>query len=191
MRARGAHVLPLVVALLLAALTFWLRFAMEKGPAGESGKGRHDPDAIVHKLTINRLSPEGRPRYLLVADRMMHYPGDDSTTLESLRFVQRNEAGPDTVITAARGTLTKEGEEAFLYDEVLLVRAAIGERDELRVRTDYLHIIAEQGLVRTDRKVTMTQGNSKMAGVGMEANNRTRIVTLRSQVKGSFDAPGR
>jgi lipopolysaccharide export system protein LptC len=189
MRSRVAHILPLLVILLLAALTLWLRFAMEKGPPAAGGKDRHEPDAIVNKLTINRLSTEGRPRYFLVADRMLHYPDDDSTALESLRFVQRNDAGPDTVITAARGTITKEGEEAFLYDNVLMVQAATGERPELRVHTDYLHILAEQGRAQTDKKVTMTHGKSTLVGVGMDANNKTQIVTLRSQVKGSFDAP--
>lgn len=191
MRSRIAHLLPLLVILLLAALTLWLRIATERGPAADAGKGRHDPDAIVQKLTINRLSTDGRPRYLLVADRMQHYPHDNSTALESLRFVHRNQTGPDTVITAPRGNITKDGEEAFLYDNVLLVRAASRERGEFRVQTDYLHVFAEQGRAQTDRKVTMRQGKSTLDGIGMDVNNRTHIVTLRSQVKGSFDAPKR
>lgn len=191
MKSRIAHLLPLLIILLLAALTLWLRFAMEKGPSAESGAGRQEPDAIVNKLTINRLSTAGRPLYLLAADRMLHYPRDDSTELESLRFVQRNNPGPDTVVTARRGTITKDGEEAILRDEVLLVRPATGEHEELRVQTDYLHILAEEGRAQTNGKVTMTQGRSVLVGVGMDVNNKTRIITLRSQVKGRFDASTR
>jgi lipopolysaccharide export system protein LptC len=172
--------------LFLAGLTLWLRVLMETPLGGGKGKERHDPDAIVENLRATRLNEQGSPQHLLTAARMVHFPDDDSVELVSPTLHSRSEGGAVT-ITAERGTVTRDGEEVFLHDNVQVVRAATAEREELRLRTDYLHVLADKHVARTDRAVTITEGRSVLSGVGMEYDDNLSRFALHSRVRGRFD----
>ncbi|MBI2316308.1 MAG: LPS export ABC transporter periplasmic protein LptC [Betaproteobacteria bacterium] len=185
---RISNLLPLLLVLFLAGLTLWLRFAVEKGAPAERAEGSLDPDAMVDKLTLTRLNIAGKPNYVLSALRMAHFPGDDSTELEAPRFAKKGE-GPAITITAERGTLDHDSEEAHFYGNVLLVREGAPDRDELRVRTEYLHIIARSDIMRTDKPITISEGRSVLSGVGMELNKQTRRFSILARVRGRFEPP--
>ena len=55
------------------------------------------------------------------------------------------------------------------------------------MRTDYLHVLAEKNIARTDKAVTITEGRSVLSGVGMEFDENARRFTLFSQVRGRLD----
>ena len=186
MRIRVSSLLPLLLVLLLAALTLWLRSAAETPGGGEPGRLRHDPDAIVEKFTMTRLDERGSAQQSLSAQRMVHFGDDDSTELDAPRLIRRGD-GPAITITADRGTLTGDGEEAFFRGNVLVVREAGAAQQELRMRTNALHVLVEKNLVHTDEQVTITEGRSVLSGVGMELDKQSRRFTLLSQVRGRFD----
>ena len=186
MRIRAANLLPIMLMLFLAALTLWLRITMEAPGMNGNGPNRHDPDAIIDNFTVTRLDEQGAAQYTLTANRMLHYADDDSTELAAPQVVKLGE-GPTVTITAERGTVTRDGTEAFFHGNVLVVRAATTEREELRVRTEYLHVLAEKNIARTDRAVTITEGRSVLSGVGMEFDENARRFALFSQVRGRFD----
>lgn len=190
MRIRVSNLLPLALLLFLAALTLWLRIAMETPGKNANGPPRHEPDAIIDNFTVTRLDERGVAQYTLTANRMLHFADDDSTELAAPQVVKRGE-GPTVTITAERGTLTRDGEQAFFHGNVLVVRAAAPEREELRVRTDYLHVLAAKNIARTDRAVTITEGRSTLSGVGMEFDENARRFALFSQVRGRFDQAGK
>ncbi len=72
-----------------------------------------------------------------------------------------------------------------------LDRSASGKQAPLQARTEYLDILTEQDIVRTNRHVTLTSGTSSLSGVGMEIDKAKGLVSLQSQVKGSYRAPHR
>lgn len=189
MKSRITHVLPLALMLLLAALTLWLQYAVQQTGGGNSGAKRHEPDAIVENFTVHRLSEGGKPEYTLSAPKMMHYPDDDSSEVLNPRIVNLAADGGNVTASANRGTVTKDGEEAFLYGDVLVVRDATPGREELRARTEFLHVLAEKHIAETDRPVTVTEGHSLLTGVGMTLNKDTHEVVLQSRVRGTYDAP--
>ena len=178
--------LPLLLALSLGALTLWLRFAVESGGSTEPGPRRHDPDAVVDKFTLTRLSEAGKAHFVLNAQRMLHFADDDSTQLEAPRFYKRGD-GPAVTVSADSGALTQDGKQADFHGNVLLVREGSRDRDELRVRSAYLQVLADGDIVRTDRQVTITEGRSVLSGVGMELDQRKRTFSVLSQARGSFE----
>ncbi len=190
MRIRASNLLPLLLVLFLAALTLWLRVAGESAAGGDSGRRRHDPDAIVDNFTVTRLDEQGRAQYSLAARRMVHFADDESTELSAPHFVRRGD-GPVVTITADRGTVNHAGDEAFFHGNVLVVRAGTPEQAELQIRTNYLHVLAEKNIARTNEAVTITEGNSVLAGVGMEYDRQGGRLELHSRVRGSFDQSGR
>jgi len=186
MNLRVSNLLPLLLMFFLAALTVWLRIAVETQGSGGADHVRHDPDAIADKVQVTRLNEGGVPQDVLTAARMIHFADNSATELEAPRMQTRSE-DMEVTITSERGTVTRGGEEAYFHDNVLLVRAATPEREELRMRTDYLHVLAEQHIARTDRPVTITEGLSVLSGIGMEFDDRTHRFALHSRVRGTFD----
>jgi len=190
-KSRVVHLLPLVMMLLLAALTLWLEYAVQDRSTGGPEPAQHEPDAIVENFTIQRLDESGELRYTFSAPKMMHFPDDESGEVLYPRVVQVADDGGNFTATANRGVINRMGEEAFLYGNVVALRAATPDSPEFRVSTEYLHILAEQGISRTDRTVTVVDGRSTLTGVGMVVNEKKRQFSLNAQVKGRFDVPSR
>ena len=187
-RDRAYNLFPLLLILALAAASVWLERAVKGPEQDRSGKTRHDPDFIAEDFSIVKMNAAGKPEYTLSAKRMLHYPDDQSTSIVTPRLVQRrNEAAP-IVIRADRGLVSKNGDESSFYGNVVVVREAGKGQNELRVQTEYLQVLPDRDLARTDKPVIITEGRSRLAGTGMELNNKTRQFALRSQVRGTFDA---
>jgi len=187
-RDRVSTLFPLLLILALAAASLWLERAVQAPERDKSGKMRHDPDFIAEDFGITKIDATGKPEYILSAERMQHYPDDESTSVTAPQLVQRREDANPVVIRAERGMITQNGEEASFYGSVVVVREAGRGQSELRVQTEYLQVIPDRDLARTDQPVFITEGRSKLSGVGMEFNNKTRQFALQSQVRGTFDA---
>ena len=187
-RDRAFSLFPLLLMLTLAAASFWLERAVQAPEHDKSGKLRHDPDFIADDFGITKMDASGKPEYILSAAHMLHYPDNDSTDIVTPRLVQRHDNDAAIVIQADRGAVSKNGEEASFYGSVVVVREAALGRSELRVQTEYLQIVPDRDLARTDKPVIITEGDSRLSGVGMEFNNKTRQFALLSQVRGTIDA---
>jgi lipopolysaccharide export system protein LptC len=191
MKARAASLLPLALMLLLAGLTLWLQYLVSEGSGGVAKPAAHEPDAIVENFTVQRLDDSGKLLYTFSSPRMAHYADDGSGEALYPRVVQLRRDGGDIIATANRGTINRQGEEAFLYGNVEVVREATRQEPEFRARTEFLHVLAEKGISRTDRSVIITEGRSTLTGVGLVVDKERRQFTLQSQVRGVFDAPNR
>lgn len=187
-RDRASHLFPLLLMLALAAASLWLERTVQAPEHDQSGKLRHDPDFIAEDFGITKMGLNGKPEYSLSAASMLHYPDDQSTDIAEPRLIQRHDDAPPVVIRADRGQLSKNGEVASFFGNVVVVREASRDRAELRVQTEYLQIVPDSDLARTDKPVVITEDGSRLAGVGMEFNNKTRQFALLSQVRGRFDA---
>ncbi len=125
---------------------------------------------------------------MLSAAKMMHYPDDDTTELAAPRVLQSRPTEPRFTVRADRGAVTREGEEIFLYDNVQLEREAEADRPAARLTTSFLHVVRDRSLMVTDRPVLIVEGLRSLSGVGMEYNNETRELVLRSDVQARFDS---
>jgi lipopolysaccharide export system protein LptC len=187
-KIRAPNALPLGLMLLLAILTFALQYAVEDNGNGDSRPARHEPDAVIENFSVSRLGQEGKPEYTLSAPKMFHFPDDDSTEVLYPRVVHIAPDGGNVTATANRGVFTKDGEEGFFYGNVVLVREATPEREQMLARTEFLHLINEKHIARTDQPVIITEGNSVLSAVGMELQRNTGELRLFSQVRGTIDA---
>lgn len=177
---------PFLLMLALALLTFWLERAARIEQAHPSLR-RHDPDYLVHDFKVMTYGPTGVAVSTLFARRMVHYPDDDSTELTAPRMFQTKPGEAPLTLTADRGALSQDGQDTFLYDNVLLVRSAIPLQPEMRMQTNFLHIVRDRSLVRTDREISVREDGRALTGRGMEYDNATRILHLRERVRGRFE----
>jgi lipopolysaccharide export system protein LptC len=182
----ATRLFPLLLMLALAGLTFWLELVLRDEEELRQTPRRHDPDYIVDRLLHTRFNAQGAAESTLAADRMLHYPDDDSTELLSPRLVQTRADQPRVTVTAERATLSRDGEELFLYDNVLVVSEAMAGRPETRMRTSFLQMARAQSVLRTNADVVITEGDRVLSGRGMEYNNDSRQFSLRERVRGRY-----
>jgi lipopolysaccharide export system protein LptC len=176
---------PLGLMLALALLTFWLERTVRDDETRPATR-RHDPDYIVVNFTTTTYNSDGVAESTLSAERMLHYPDDDTTELHGPRVVQTKPREPRITVSAQRGQLSRDGDEIFLYDNVVVLREAVPERSAARMTTSFLHIVRDRSLVRTDRPVEIVEERLALSGRGMEYNNESGSFTLHADVHGRY-----
>jgi len=178
---------PAALLTILAAVTVWLDREVQPPEHSADAKARHDPDYIVENFSASRIGKDGRPQHTLHAKRMVHYPDDDSTHLDAPRLVTYRGTEEAVTVTAKTALLSSNGENAYLSDGVRLTRSARDGNGELIMETNWLHVIPEEHIARTDQAVQISDANMLITAVGLELNNETRILKLLSNVRGRYE----
>lgn len=184
--SRARYWLPLLPLLGLLAFTYWLNQLALPEPGKPDSSKRHDPDAIVENFSAVELNGQGTPHFIMAAQKMLHYPDDDSTTLEVPRLTSLSAGRPAIHATARRGIVSSKGDEVFLHEDVEVLREASALQNELRVETEYLHFFPEQELANTDRTVTVLEGRNSLQATGMEMDNKARTLKLLARVRSEY-----
>ena len=177
----------LLPLLLLLAATYWLNQQVQPLHIEPDGKNRHDPDVIINKLIATTLSPQGSPHFILSAEKMVHYPDNDSTYLDDLHLSSLYPNQPPVYTTARQGEVSSKGNEVFLHNEVKLVRVANDTQSEMNLTTTYMHVVPDLGLMDTDRPIEMTDAHNAIQAIGMTFDNKTRIMKLLAQVRSQHE----
>jgi lipopolysaccharide export system protein LptC len=178
--------LPLLPLLLLLAATYWLSQQVQPLQQAQVLL-RHDVDYTVDNFSATTLSLQGQPRFTLAAEKLWHYPDDDTTHLKLPRLTSLYADRPPTLTTALTGTISSKGDDVYLYDEVRVTRAAINGIGEQRFATEYLHVVPDRDWAETDQPIVMTNPNNNLRAVGMELDNKARTVKLLSRVRAHHD----
>jgi lipopolysaccharide export system protein LptC len=187
MNERFAAWFPILLLAALAALTFWIDRAVQPLQARQDSMLRPDPDFIADKLHASRMTPDGQLKHTLFAEKMIHYPHDDSTHLTLPVFTNHAASRAPVTITSERALVSSEGDNIHFRDNVRVVRAPYGKQSEMVLETDYLHVIPDDNMARTDQPVTITDANTVVHAIGLELNSETRVLKLLSRVRGTYD----
>jgi lipopolysaccharide export system protein LptC len=187
MKLRSNTLCSLGLAAGLAALTFWLERTVSAPTSASSPARARVPEFVVDRVASTAMDQSGRAESRLTAQRMLYYPDEETTEVEEPRLTQFPEKGPPLRVSAERGTVSKEGDEVRLYGNVVVRRESDGGRPELRMDTTYLQVFPKTEVARTPEPVLITEGSSKIAGVGMEYDNAKRQLELKARVSGLFE----
>lgn len=186
MKVSPSRLLGLIAMLALALFTFWLERTVREDERHPSFR-RHDPDYVIDNFTVTSFDRDGNPESTLAAAKMLHYPDDDTTELLAPRVVHSRPDKPRVSLSAERGALSSDGEEIFLFGNVLMIRETGAATEPARVQTTFLHVVRSRALVRTDREVEIIEKGRFLSGRGMEYNNDTQQLVLHDRVRGRFE----
>jgi len=178
--------LPLLPLLLLLAATYWLNQQVQPLPQVVSQQ-RHDVDYVVDTLYATTLNAQGQPRFTLAAEKLWHYPDDDTTHLQMPRLTSLYADRPPTLTLALTGKISSKGDDVYLYDEVRVTRPASEGQPEQRFATDYLHFVPDRDWAETDQSVMMINPYNVIRAVGMELDNKARTAKLLSRVRATHE----
>ena len=176
--------LPLIF---LLGAAYWLNLQVQPLPPKADNSKRHDPDFIVNNFSAMTLNELGTPRFIVAAQKMVHYPDDSTTILEAPRLTSLSPGSPTLYASATSGSISGKGDEIFLRDDVKITRAASATQSEMVFTTTYLHVLPERDLADTDQPVTLADANNRIKAVGMHINNKTRVINLLAQVNSEHD----
>jgi len=183
---------PVLLLGALAALTYWLDAQVKTPGAPRDGSARHDPDLYIEDFRALTLDSQGRMLQMVSAKRARHFGDDQSTEFESPSMVMTEPGQPVFRVTADRGRLTSDREDAYFTGNVRAVREGgpAGRSGEtngpLTVTTEYLHVMPDRELARTDKAVTIEDPRGIIRAVGLEIDNKARTVKLSSNVRGTL-----
>ena len=182
MRASGAGLFPIALLGLLAALTFWLDRATQTEGNGNDGKHRHDPDYMADHFLVRRFDADGALQHTLAAQKMLHYPDDDSTEVIAPRLTYHRD--PPVLVSSNKAWLDKDGKHVKLDGDVRVIRDGSDGRPPTEIDTSVLYAVPDDEFAHTDVPVTITQGQTVMNGSGLETSNKTHISVLFGPVRG-------
>ncbi len=181
--------LPLIIFVALISLTYWLDQATLPQTLTPENALYQEPDYIVENISGIRQDYEQNIHRAFFAKTMKHYIDDDITQLEQIRFVNTETRAPLIRLHANQARLAGNGEDIYLTGDVTVLRGADTDEDLLTMMTNYLHLIPDQNLVKTDQSVRISRLNTTINAIGLELDNNTGVIQLLSQVR-AMDSNG-
>lgn len=183
---------PVLLLGSLAALTYWLDSQVQPPVERRDGSARHDPDLYVEDFRAVTLDPQGRPLQTIAGKLARHY-GDDQTTEFVAPMLAQTEAGkPAFRVTADRAKLSGDRKDVYFTGNVRAVRdegpatPGAAPTGPVTVTTEYLHVIPDLEIARTDKPVQIVEPRGIIHSVGLELDNKAKTLKLNSGVRGTL-----
>lgn len=176
----------ILLIILIGAFTNWLLTSFETKPLISPREIRHDPDYFLENFTATLMNEAGLARYKLIANRLEHFPDDDSIVIQQLTLhLYRNQL-PEWTARADQGVVYDKGKRIELTNQVRLHRPATPENAEITLLTRDLTIYPQREYAETGSAVTITSGRNEIQAVGMRLDLSNGRLELLSETKGKY-----
>lgn len=193
-QARSVNRVRLTVIIVLTAVialaSFWIVEVMRRSaedmpvdrPAGQ-------PDFYVERFNFVKTSALGKVQYHISGQRLTHYPDDDSYLIQHPIVNSVLSEGPPMMTRADRAVVNEKQTHIHLHDNVVSERPASEQAAYFRLRSQYMLVLPDEDLMRTDQPVEVLLNQSKVTGTGMVANNATREVQILGNAHAIYQPP--
>jgi lipopolysaccharide export system protein LptC len=186
MDKRTAHRWPLLITItvgvFLAFGTFWLADVMQRTDEQlDAQAAGNEPDYIIEKFSFVRMTPDGKPRYLLYGDKLMHRPLGDVSDVSAPLLQNMAPGQAPMTIKAQSARILHQQKQVDLQGKVEISRPGSDTARALHMRTEALTVFPDEERMQTSARVDMALGASTISGVGMQANNATRQLAFSSR----------
>ncbi len=191
----GIRFRVLAIALPVIALalgSFWLLEAMRRSASDYiPDRQRSEPDFYVEKFSYVKLGKTGKVQYHFSGAKLTHNPLDDSYDIALPVINSIGEAEVPMTMRAERAHVNSDNSRVQLFDNVQLDRPESPATQRLHATSDYMLVLPDDEIMKTDKPVEIQVGSSTLNGVGMFADNAKREFRLTSNVHGTYQAPQR
>lgn len=153
---------------LLALGSWWVAEILgpQEEPLPKLTRGRVDYYSTDIRRTV--LDETGRPKELLLADRMVHYENDKHTELTRPIMTLYGKQGPPWVIHADSAILPGDSDNVLLYGAVLILREADENGRTVRIETSNARVQPERNYAETDDFIRLLSPPDTMTGTGAQ-----------------------
>ena len=167
----------------LVVLTLWLDEVTKPLSTTTDAYFYQAPDYIIESISGLRVEHDKTIHNTFYAKKMFHYLNQDLTELENIHFIHFQPEKPPFRVFADRAEIHSNGKNIFLTGNVTVMRGLEEDKEKLTMKTDMLHLIPDQDLVKKKKKVKITRLNTTINAIGLELNNQTVMIELLSRVR--------
>ncbi len=179
----------LLGGLFFALGSFWLLQVMNgNGLNFQAGKPSNEPDYVVTNFSLVRMTPAGRPSYIVSGTKLTHYPLDDASEIDKPFVRKLSDGQPPLDTHAERARVDQGNSRVQLFDNVLINRNTSPTAKNMTLKTQQLTVFPDTNKMETDLPVDMVLGTSHLTGVGMRADNAASKVEILHQLKIDYPA---
>ncbi|MCP5245603.1 MAG: LPS export ABC transporter periplasmic protein LptC [Burkholderiales bacterium] len=167
----------------LVALTLWLDEVTKPLSPTTDADFYDEPDYIIENISGLRIEHDKNTHSTFHAKKMLHYLNRDLTELEHIRFVHSKPEKQPFLVFADYAAIHNNGENIFLTGNVTAMRGFDKDKKKITLKTDMLHLIPGQDIVKTDKEVIISRLNTTINAIGLELDNQTGMIELLSRVR--------
>ncbi|MEO8746736.1 MAG: LPS export ABC transporter periplasmic protein LptC [Rhodanobacter sp.] len=186
---RDRRVLAATVGLALAAaVAQWLLWLLGPAPTISDVEGPPRSGYTLHVAQVSTYDKSGQPSFRLQAPRLERREGDGSLYVDAPTFqLPAREPGiPDWQGQSAWGWVNKDATLLKLLGPVQMHRAAYDDAPQAEIQTENLSLWPHDKRLATAAPAQMTQGDTRISGVGMHAELNEKHLELLDDVHATF-----
>jgi len=134
------------VVIALVGFTAWMQSGLLGEPEdnNEVSVENHDPDYYIENFTAIGMDTDGNRQYMLEAERMVHFPDDDTSLLDKPHVIQYETGRAPTHIYSETGWVSANGDEVKLTGNVRVIRGRDSTGSGGVTTTDTLNIVLKE-----------------------------------------------
>ncbi len=184
--SRLHYFLTLLFVVMLTAFANWLLNAIEQKTVEEKTALRHEPDYFVEDLRTTVFNADGSLHYRLQAQRLDHYPDDDTLQLAAPILKMFSENQPPWLMIADEGIVYEDGRRIHLNGSVDITQTS-SVTDSMQLLTRDLRIDTQRDYAETDAAVKLTRGHHQTTAIGMRADLHLGRLELLADTRGKYE----
>jgi lipopolysaccharide export system protein LptC len=187
---RLSLLLPALLMVLLAALSWWVAQEAGRGAGGSSGlrEPPQKPDYFLHDFHTRTFDAQGHITAELSGQAMQHIPGNDTVRITQPTLRAQTAQGVLTTAQAQIGISNSDGSNVQLLGDAVVHRVA-PNMPALTVRSDFLNIFPNAQRISSNKPSTVQRGDSLFSGGNLEMNGLDGTFAMRGQVSGTVVRP--
>ncbi len=131
---------------LIGLLSIWLQTELVEEEVTTNYLGRHDPDYYMENFTAKGMNEDGIKSFLLEAERLAHFPDDDTALLDSPHLVQYPENQAPRHIFADSGWISAGGDEILMTGNVKITQARGPQGPGFTQKTKKMRVLLDNSI---------------------------------------------
>lgn len=185
---RGSWLLALASVLLGGLSFWWVERLGEQDPAQQLAAA-DQPDYYLEEMTRRIMNRDGALQSVLTAERVTHFPADDTTELSHPHMEIYNGGESPWQVVAERGIVKSDNEVILLQGRVEIWRMDGRGRREYEILTSELRVFPKVQYAETDNAATIKGLNSVTKTRGFRANFEHNRLELLERVRSRHAKP--
>lgn len=189
---RWPALLTLAAMLLLAGSSFWILQTMRQ--SNEDGSKRltvHEPDYVIEDFRYLSAAKNGKISIKIEGETLTHFSDTQVSIVQQPRLTSYAPQRAPLTLRSESAHINRDHSELQLHDKVELKRPQARGDEPLVVNSDYMLVLTNQDIVKTDRLVNARLGETTLTGTGMVADNARHTLALNSRVHATYVQPQR
>lgn len=188
MTTTARRILAILLIIIVSGLSGLFLDSVTPDKDKEDEKLRHDPDYYLTDFTVTTMGENGKPKHILAAKRMNHYPDDDTTELLKPHIEIYRIKEPRWNIDSKRGWVSSDGKLVLLLGNVHVRRKGSATNEPVNLWTEELRFHPDDEYAETDKHVRIKNGDSITEAVGMRAYLGEGRIQFLSRTRGSYES---